>query len=137
MATYRVILHVTSATLPTLLGTIDNAGGIRLVSVSDTEDREPLPPSPPPPARAPEPIDVAPRFVGGKRDKGIKGDELVLEVLRSGPASMEELKRAFVNRAFAPGSTGAYLSKLMKAKQIERRPNGRYALTINGSGAAS
>ena len=136
MATYRVILHVTSATLPTLLGTIDNAGGIRLVSVSDTEDREPLPPSPPPPARAPEPIDVAPHFVGGKRDKGIKGDELVLEVLRSGPASMEELRRAFVNRTFAPGSTGQYVSRLLKTQQIERRPNGRYALTINGSGAA-
>ena len=108
------------------------------MSVSDTEDREPLPPSPPPPARAPEPIDVAPRFVGGKRDKGIKGDQLVLEVLRLGPGehgggSGERLLTA-LSRS---GSTGQYVSRLLKTQQIERRPNGRYALTINGSGAAS
>jgi hypothetical protein len=141
MATYRVILHVSSSELSTLLQTIDSTAGIRLVGVSDTADPMPLPPSPPPPphvpAPEPKPTDVTPRrYVDGKRDKGIKGDELVLEVLRSGPASMGELKRAFVNRAFAAGSTGTYVSRLMKAKQIGRTSHGRYTLSASNGRAS-
>jgi hypothetical protein len=153
--TYRVLLHVASPTLPTLISLIDDHQDIRLVQVSDLADCEPLPPflaSPTPPlvvhARkigSPPPlpvVEVAPtsRFVGGKRFKGISGKELVEEVLRSGPADMPELRRAFSNRNFAAASAAPYVSRMLRDGLIRRAAHGRFVLnpapiktTSNGS----
>ena len=120
MATYRVLLHVASATLPTLLSLIEGTG-IRLVNVSDVNEPEPLPPSPPRP-----PIEV------GKKEKDIRGADLIVETLASGPATLAELRQVFTNRSFAASSTASCVSHLLKEKRIERRPHGRYALSPNG-----
>jgi hypothetical protein len=134
-------LHVTSQALTSLLplvtGDQAKAEGVTYFAANPLSDPEPLPPSPPPPARAPAPAPTEParRFVGGKRDKGIRGDALVLETLRSGAADMSELKHTFEHRKFAAASVPQYVSKLLKSKQIERRPNGRFALAANGRGA--
>jgi hypothetical protein len=131
MKTYRVLLHVTGSMLPTLLSLIEDHD-IRLVQVSDLADAEPLPPSPPPAPRV-----ATSRFVGGKRDKGIDGKTLVVQVLQSGPADLAELKRAFSHRNFAAASVAAYVSRMLRDGLIRRAAHGRYALNNSEPGGNS
>ena len=129
MSTYRVTFHVASSKLTTLLDTVKNTDGIRLANVTDLADPEPLP-KVPPPARAPAPIEAS-RVVVGTR---VTGDQVALEVLRSGPATLAEVKRAFVNRNFAPATAANYLSRLVKTGHIRREGSGRYTLGSTGNG---
>jgi hypothetical protein len=134
MRVYRIVLACDGSKLSTLLDLIEGEEGIRLVNVSDFADPAPLPPSPPPPIppapRSP-PVSTS-RFAGGVKNKGISGDALVLETLRSGPASLADLKRVFTNSKYAPSSTGTYVARLLKDGKIVRRGTGIYAL-INGA----
>lgn len=132
---YRVLLHVASPVLPTLISLVDDHDSIRIVQISDLADDEPLPPaslsaSPPPPS-PPTVAAAAPsseRYAGGKRLKGISGKELVLEILRSGPGDLDEIRRAFVNRGFAAASAAPTLSNMLRDGLIRRASHGRYVL---------
>jgi hypothetical protein len=111
-------------------------------SLATGEDRcgtmaEPVPPAPPAPVRAsgiekpalPKPT----RFVNGKKNKGVSGENLVIETLRSGSADLSELKRVFTHRGFAPTSASPTLSRMMRDGEVERGPHGRFKLTSNGA----
>ena len=56
-------------------------------------------------------------YVGGKRDKGIKSTDLMHELLRHGPQSIEIIERAFVKRGFAVGTVSPTISR-MKAEGL-------------------
>ena len=103
-----------------------------MVSMSDVNDPEPLPKAGPPPARAPAPTEPPP--VRTPAHKDINGDELIVAVLASGPATWGELRNAFVNRDFAPASVGTYLARALKAGKIVRGGYGRYSLSSAGNG---
>ena len=90
---------------PTLLSTIDGDSNIRLVAVTNAADPA-LPPAPLPPARPPKETNgvatpsqqPSSRYANGRRLKSIRGCDLVVETLRCGPATMEELKHTFEHR---------------------------------------
>jgi hypothetical protein len=151
---YRVLLHVGNKMLPTFIGLVDDHVDIRIVQITDIDDGEPLPPHVAPPSPivvharetgSPQPssvAEVAPssRYIGGVRFKGISGKELVTEILRSGPADLDELRRAFTHRNFAAASAAPTLSTMMRDGLVCRVSHGRYGLnpahTSNGSSAA-
>jgi hypothetical protein len=133
MATYRMTLLVGSGSLATLLSLIEGSKDIKLASVTDFADAPPLPPSPPPPSRVPQILTqekntTASGFVGGRRNKGVSGEQLILETLRSGPANLDELRHVFANRGFAAASASPYVSKMLRAGSIQRGMHGRLFL---------
>jgi hypothetical protein len=131
MATYRMILAVDSRVLGTMISLIEGSQDAKLLSVSDFADPTPLPPSPPAPVRieAPALPKTPTRFVGGKKNKGISGESLVTETLRSGSADLPELRRVFTHRGFAPTSASPTVSKMLRDGDIERGAHGRFRLT--------
>jgi hypothetical protein len=137
MATYRMILAVDSRVLGTMISLIEGSQDAKLLSVSDFADPTPLPPSPPAPVRASIEAPALPktptRFVGGKKNKGISGESLVTETLRSGSADLSELKRVFAHRGFAPTSASPTVSKMLRDGDIERGPHGRFKLTFRAT----
>jgi hypothetical protein len=122
MSVYRVIIDIKSAMLSTVLELIDNSDGIHLDSVHDAADPG-LPPAPLPP----EPkVNGGLRYANGWKQKGISGVSIIEGVLRSGPATLDELKSAFVNAGYARTSTGNYVNRLLKANRIVRGTHGRF-----------
>jgi hypothetical protein len=117
---YRITLDVKSSMLTTVMELVDGDPDITLVHVTNAADPA-LPPAPLPPQTN------GSRYVGGKRNKTVRGDALVEEVLRSGPATMEEIRQAFVHHEFAAASAGAYVSKMLRDGRITNKPHGRYA----------
>ena len=65
------------------------------------------------------------RYVGGKRNKGISGSELVLTSLRDhgGLMKVKELEAVFVGKGFSTNSVGPSVSKLVIEKKIKRDGN--------------
>jgi hypothetical protein len=133
---YRVTLDVRGPTLPTLLSTIDGDSSIRLVAVTNAADPA-LPPAPLPPARPPKETNgvatpsqqPSSRYANGRRLKSIRGCDLVVETLRCGPATMEELKHTFEHREFSPMSAPSYVSRMLREGTIVRSQHGRYSLS--------
>lgn len=64
-------------------------------------------------------------YVGGVKNKGIKGSDLVLQSL---PATAQQLTDIFVKNGFAIQSSGATVSKLMSSGKVKRDENGKYLL---------
>jgi hypothetical protein len=121
MTVYRVILDVKSSLLSTVLEVVDNSDGIHLVSVHDASDPA-LPPAPLPP----EPKLNGSRYANGVKKKAVSGDRIIEDVLKSGPATLDEIKQAFVHAGYARTSTSNYVSKLLKTKRIVRGTGGRF-----------
>jgi hypothetical protein len=148
MRTYRLTLFVRSDQLSTLLDLLENADGVQIGGdITDAADIAPLPPTPPPrlslPVRdvvaalqseAPKTTASTSRYANGKRAKGITGEDLVREVLRSGPANLDEIRRAFVHRGFAVTSAGVCVSKMLREDRIRHGMHGRFHLNTEGAG---
>lgn len=60
------------------------------------------------------------RYVGGRRDKGIRGRDLVIQTLATGPANHKQLKVAFRDHGFADTSLDSVLSELRQAGAVRR-----------------
>jgi hypothetical protein len=129
---YRVVIDCESKLLSTILSLIDGNPEIRLVTVTDASAPS-LPPAPLPPQPAKKELRVW-RYVGGKKDKGVRGEDVIANVLRSGPADMAELRRVFANHNYSPTSAPSYVSRLIKQGKIKRGLHGRFAL-VNGASA--
>ncbi len=85
----------------------------------------------PPAAEAPVPKKRAHGYANGKRDKGIRGDELVLRSLKDAaptPITAAALSRIFVAEGFADNSVSPVVSKLIAAKKIKTVGHLTYAL---------
>jgi hypothetical protein len=136
MATYRVVLAVDSHALATMMSLVEGSQDVKLVNVSDFADPAPLPPSPPAPVShdtLASPKIKSPRFIGGRKNKGVSGENLVIETLRSGSADLSELRRVFTHRGFAPTSASPTVSKMLRDGDIERGAHGRFRLATNGA----
>lgn len=70
-------------------------------------------------------------YVGGVRNKGIKGSDLILESLAKGPMSGDALGAIFVSRGFAAGSWKPTMSLLIRAGQVIK--NGRGYMLKEGA----
>jgi hypothetical protein len=133
MTIYRVTLDVESKMLPTILTSIDGNHEIKLIAVTDASAPS-LPPAllpPQPPAQAER--KASRRFAGGKRIKAVRGEDVIMNVLSSSPASMDELRRAFQHHEYSPNSVPSYVSRMIKAGRIKRALHGRFALTNGAS----
>jgi hypothetical protein len=69
-----------------------------------------------------------PRYVDGKRNKGISANELVLQTLVTGPTTYEQLAQRFVDKGFAKTSLSPTLSRLIKDKQVIESSKGFFSL---------
>lgn len=69
-------------------------------------------------------------YVGGIRNKGISGRDLVLEVLTSAnrPFNFSEISNAFVQRGFAGNSASPNLTVLVKEGKIRNLGHGKWEL---------
>ena len=115
---YAVLLHIDEKNLPTVLSAV--AGSATLVSVTAT-------------IQEPAVEKATPRefhYAHGKRDKGISGEDLVLEVLAQAgkPVTLTELEAAFVERRFSHNSVSPIIHKLLAAEKIRRVGTGSYCL---------
>lgn len=68
-------------------------------------------------------------YAGGRRDKGIHGDQLLRELLRDGAElTAEEITKGFMQRHFAESSSSPWISRMRQAGEIERLTSGRFRL---------
>jgi hypothetical protein len=136
MATYRTILLVDSKALATLLTLIEDSENIKLASVTDFAEPEPLPPSRGAPARAKLESAQSTKVVVSKGNRP-SGVALVTSTLESGPADLKELKRVFGHRGFSPHSASAYVSRMLRDGVIVRGVHNRFALKATTTNGAS
>lgn len=66
------------------------------------------------------------RYANGVRSKGIKGDDLIMQVIGSGPARESAIADAFKQYKFAATSYMACLSKLSATGKIKRNEKGEW-----------
>lgn len=125
MTVYAVLFHVDDKKLATVLGALQ--GSAQLVSVTPTEVEAPK-------------ATKEQYYVGGKRNKGISGQDLVLKVLGSAkrPFTNEELGKAFIENGFAEHSYSPSLTELVRAEKVVSAGRGTWALkgTVVHLGAA-
>jgi hypothetical protein len=152
MKMYRTVLFVRADQLSMLLSLLEDVDGVQVSSnITDAADITPLPPTPPPPRpslptkdvaalkaeiEAPKTAEPPSRYVNGRRNKGVGGAELILETLRGGAATVDELKRTFTHSGFSPTSVSPCLSRLLRDKRVQHAMHGRYMLTSDaGNGS--
>ena len=69
-------------------------------------------------------------YTGGKRNKGVSGVDLALNILGSnGVTSTETFKKAFVEAGFSENSYSPVLYKLINEGRVRRMNGGNYELT--------
>ena len=128
---FIVTLQVDARRLPTVLEAL--SGAATLVSVTPCQEAKVADPN----------LKKEHFFRDGKRNKGISGHDLVLELLRSKdgkPTSFNDIAKAFVERGFVANSASPALSNLKKEGKIRALGNGRYVLagtTIKMGASAS
>lgn len=115
---FDVLVRVSQATLPTLLSAI--APECTLISV------QPSAAASPPAVEHEHTV----RYANGKRNKGIDGADLAIEVLsrEARPFSLDELRNAFVAQGFAPASASPVMSALCEAGKVRSLGRGLYVL---------
>lgn len=114
---YTVALTVDPKALPILLGVIEGYKGIVLVGMTLNGEAK----------AAAESVNRK-GYVGGKRDKGIRGDDLLVELLSNGKMKLSVIQRQFASRGFALTSASPILSKLIAAKKVMRVGSSEYRL---------
>jgi hypothetical protein len=122
MTVYRITIDVASRMLSTVLAVVDDNVDIHLVSVTDAADPG-LPPSPLPP----EPKVNGSRYANGVKKKAVSGESIIEGVLRSGPATLDEIRSAFEHAGYARTSAPSYVHRMLKAKRIVRGTGGRFS----------
>lgn len=68
-------------------------------------------------------------YANGIRNKGITGKDLILQILKNGAVTVEELRKEFARRGFAEVSAHSASSILVQKGQIIRDPEGKFHLT--------
>lgn len=116
MQYYKVTLRVPVKMLSTIMEVLDGEG----VLISAVPD---------------EGVEVANgakvrknRYFGGRRSKGISGEELALQCLKDGPQTEEAITPTFQSHGFAVNSVSAVLSKARRDNLVSRLTDGRWAL---------
>jgi hypothetical protein len=118
--TFRIVCDVPSTSLTTVIGAIEGAASIVEVRALDEA--------------APPPTRNHPRnhhgYANGKRDKGISGRDLLLEVLSKykRPVSRDEIDREFITRGFAAGSFSPSVTYLVREGRVVRGEHGYVSL---------
>ena len=103
---YEVKFHVKDKiALSTLMSSVDSITDIELISAL--------------PIAKDKPRKKIMRYANGKRNKGISGRSLVLQVLAKGQKSEAQIAKAFKGRGFAPTSYTVAISALKAEKKIE------------------
>lgn len=116
---YDVILRLDEKKLPTLLQTIQGYAKLQNISVViNIEDKEPS-------KRATS------FYTNGKRNKGIKGDELLMEIFSSEERAFTgaEIAKIFVERGFSAKSYSPCISRLKYANKVKQMGQSLFALT--------
>lgn len=136
MKTYKIACHVQEDKLHSLIQYLE-AIGVSQFSVNLQPADKPAPvTSPVVAASTPRPLAHQPQqkafyYVGGKRNKGITAEELVMQVLNTSPepiVSRTDLQTEFVKHGFAKTSISNPLSQLTRDKRIVHVGEGLYAL---------
>lgn len=84
-----------------------------------------------------EPAPVADSyFAGGKKNKGIKGEDLLLTLLWTGPVTRAELSDSFVAHGFKATSASPCISNALAVKLIRSGDRG-WELTETGKARAA
>jgi hypothetical protein len=63
-------------------------------------------------------------YVDGKRNKGISGEDLVIQSLKAGAQTSEQLTATFVERGFAPKSVSPNVSALVHRGIVVKNGHG-------------
>ena len=124
---YAVTLHVTENNLGTVLSAL--SGSSTLVSVVPTQKTAAHPNGPSSSSSSADSSAlVQHHYTNGKRNKGISGEELALEVLNSSERvfTLGEISNAFVQRGFAGNSSSPVLSKLASAGKVRALGAGKF-----------
>lgn len=127
--TYVVIHHVASEDLGQMLSAVDRIA--RLVSVAPTREAAQGTPPPRPVAQRASVATRPSRFRGGTRFKGVRGEDLVLQVLearRGRVVSLSEIQNEFKANNFAEHSCSGAIHKLVSENKIVRVDIGKYSL---------
>lgn len=115
---YRVVVEVSGSDLGVVLEGLSGPS-VKLVSVSPADS---VPTSGETPARNPTAGTPAPptrRYANGIRFKGTSSCGFMLELLATGPMTMEQLVLKFVERGFAASSASPAASRLKTANRIK------------------
>lgn len=67
-------------------------------------------------------------YTNAKKDKGISGEDLAIELLSNGPMPYEKMALAFGARGFAPATASAILSIMKKEGKAENQGHGIWSL---------
>ncbi len=83
-----------------------------------------------PPVVQKAPLNGGSRYAGGVRNKGISGEQLVIDSLLNSPKPLrtDELAQIFVNRGFARTSASSLLSIMRTGKKVTQDLAGRWTL---------
>lgn len=110
--------------LTTVLSAVEGSRGVRLVSAQEEEEEEKKQ------EKERQPPNRKNVYVGGKRQKGISGRDLVLKTLREhdGSAHITAIKSAFIQNGFAGNSVSPNISEMQRDKLIKYVGSATYAL---------
>lgn len=140
---FDVVLRCDARGLSKVLEHTNSSGtGVQLINLLPVREEQPSQPTLMANALEKERLNKRMHYVGGKRNKGITGRNLALQLLRSENRMFyaNELVEAFANKGFAGNSLWAVLSVLVKEGLVRKVGDGRYAAagtTINlGAGSA-
>lgn len=125
---YLLSLHVAESKLGAVISALQ--GEATIVAVAPTKaSGEPVARLPRQPMQA-TPSGTAQHYAGGKRNKGISGKELAMQILGSQPRpfAMSEIVAGFKERGFAETSAYPVTYDLVKAGKVRALGEGRYAL---------
>jgi hypothetical protein len=119
---FDVLIRCTDKRLPTILQACDGALELQWVKASEVEA--------PPKTRAQQ-LHKQMNYVNGKRNKGISGAELAIELLTKagGIVSYDKLAAGFAARGFAGNSVSPVLSQLRQIGVVDMPQRGTWKLT--------
>jgi len=111
---YAVLFHVSANSLPTVLEALK--GSATLVSVTPTEEEK-------------QKKQATRTFVGGKRNKGIDGQEFAKQIINREERiyNLKEIEEEFVAKGFARTSAYSCLGKLVRKGEAVRAGQYKFA----------
>lgn len=115
---YAVTLHVRESQISTVLAAL--TGSSTLVSVTPTKE-----------SAETNSKSYTRTYAGGKRNKGITGAELAMQIFSAAnrPVSYSEIAERFAAHGFAKHSSSPAISKLVKENKVRKLGGGKYVAT--------
>lgn len=115
----KVVLTVPdNASLAVLIGAVDKFA--ILLEATPYEEVSNVPPRRKSPG--------VPRYTNGTRNKGMRGDDLILDILKDGPRTIKQIETAFKENGFAANSASPCLSRAKAMGKITRFTNGSWSM---------